>query len=152
MNSLRWIVLTAASTCLIGLSLSNAAAQNTPVGLWKNVDDRTGKPKALIRITENNGEFQGTIEKLLREAGQDANPICDKCADARKNQPILGMNIITGMKRDGDQYSGGQILDPDNGKVYKSKLTLSEDGKKLNVRGYIGVPMLGRTQTWLREQ
>jgi uncharacterized protein (DUF2147 family) len=127
------------------------AQQASPVGLWKNIDDQTGKPKALIRITENNGEIKGKIEKLFREAGEEAQPKCDKCADARKDQPVIGMTILTGMKQDGSEYNGGQILDPNNGKVYRSKMTLVEGGKKLNVRGYIGMPLLGRTQTWVRE-
>ncbi len=133
-------------------SLSVLAEELSPVGLWKNIDDQTGKPKALIRITESGGELKGTIEKLFLEPGRPANPKCDKCEDARKDQPIIGMSIISGMKKDGDEYAGGQILDPNNGKVYKSKMTLTEGGKKLNVRGYIGMPMLGRTQTWIREE
>jgi uncharacterized protein (DUF2147 family) len=125
---------------------------DTPVGLWKNIDDHSGKPKALIRITESNGELRGKIEKLLRDPSEDQNPKCVKCEGALKDQPILGMTITTDMKHDGDEYNGGQILDPDNGKVYKSKMSLADGGKKLNVRGYIGVPLLGRTQTWLREE
>jgi uncharacterized protein (DUF2147 family) len=124
----------------------------SPVGLWKNIDDVSGKPKALIRISESNGVLQGKIEKLFRPADQDQNPKCDKCTDARKDQPILGMVFMSGLKKDGDEYTGGEILDPDNGKVYKSKMELADGGKKLKVRGYIGVPMLGRSQTWLRQE
>lgn len=132
-----------ASTC--------ALADGSPVGLWKNIDDATGKPKALVRITESNGELSGKIEKLFRAPDQDQNPLCEKCEGDLKGQPIVGLTILSGLKKDGDQYSGGEILDPANGKVYKSKLTVQEDGKKLNVRGYVGMPMLGRTQTWVRE-
>ncbi|AMO93682.1 hypothetical protein CFter6_0964 [Collimonas fungivorans] len=140
-----------ASTALLAFG---AFAQDTSsaVGLWKNIDDHTGKPKALIRISEANGELHGKIEKLLRDPSQDQNPKCVKCQGELKDQPILGMTIINGMKKDGNEYNGGTILDPDNGKVYKSKMALIDDGKKLNVRGYIGVPMLGRTQTWVREE
>jgi uncharacterized protein (DUF2147 family) len=120
--------------------------------LWKTIDDETGKPKALVRIAESNGEFKGTIEKLFRPADQDQNPKCTKCEDARKDQPIIGMTILTGMRKEDDEYTGGRILDPNNGKVYKSKMSLADDGKKLKLRGYIGVPMLGRTQVWLREE
>jgi len=135
------------------LAASAAWAQNaSPVGLWKTIDDETGKPKSLVRITDNGGELRGKIEKLFRDAGEDQNPKCDKCEDARKDQPIVGMTIISGMKKDGDEYNGGQILDPANGKVYKSKMSLNDGGKKLDVRGYIGVPMLGRTQTWVRAE
>ncbi|MGO4379268.1 DUF2147 domain-containing protein [Pseudoduganella sp. RAF53_2] len=134
------------------LAAAPAFAQDTPVGLWKNIDDVSGKPKALIRITEDNGVLQGKIEKLFRTPEEDQNPVCDKCSDARKNQPILGMTMLTGLKKDGDEYNGGEILDPNNGKVYRSKLKVADGGKKLEVRGYIGVPLLGRSQTWVREQ
>ncbi len=128
------------------------AADASPVGLWKNVDDVSGKPKALIRITEEKGGLQGKLEKLFRTPEQDQNPRCDKCEGDRKNQLVLGMTIMTGLKLDGDAYTGGEILDPDNGKVYKSKMELIDGGKKLQVRGYIGVPMFGRSQTWLRQE
>jgi uncharacterized protein (DUF2147 family) len=135
------------------LSIAPAFADdNSPVGLWKNIDDVSGKPKALIRIAESNGVLQGKIEQLFRAPGEDQNPKCEKCDDARKNQPIVGMVIMNGLKKDGDEYAGGEILDPDNGKVYRSKMHLTDGGKKLSVRGYIGVPMLGRSQVWLRQE
>jgi uncharacterized protein (DUF2147 family) len=128
------------------------ADANSPVGLWKSIDDSSGKPTALIRITESGGELQGKIEKLFREPGEEQNPRCDACTDTRKGQPILGMTIVSGLRKHGDAYDGGEILDPKNGKVYKSKLTLADGGKKLDVRGYIGVPMFGRSQTWVRQE
>lgn len=141
---------------IAALAMSAAAGamaqQASPVGLWKNIDDETGKPKALIRITESNGELKGKIEKLFKNPNEDQNPKCDKCEGAQKDQPVLGMTILSGMKRDGDEFNGGNILDPNNGKVYRSKLSLADGGKKLNVRGYIGIPMLGRSQIWLREE
>lgn len=134
-------------------ALPAAWAQNvSPVGLWKTIDDATGKPKALVRITEDHGVLQGKIEKLFREPGEDQNPKCTECTDSRKDQPMIGMEILSGLKKDGDEYSGGHILDPKNGKVYKSKAELKDGGKKLSVRGYIGVPMLGRSQVWVREE
>jgi uncharacterized protein (DUF2147 family) len=145
---------------LINLSLIAAvlaaplawADDTSPVGLWKTIDDSSGKPTALIRITENGGELQGKIEKLFREPGEELNPKCVACTDARKNQPILGMTIVSELRKQGDEYDGGQILDPKNGKVYKSKVTLRDGGKKLDVRGYIGMPMFGRSQVWLRQE
>ena len=134
------------------LTMVDATAQTSPVGLWKSRDDATDKPTALIRITENHGQLVGRIEKLFEPPADNPNPRCTECTDARKNQPIIGMTIIDGMHVDGDGYGGGNILDPDNGKVYKSRMTLIDGGKKLQVRGYIGVPLLGRTQTWLREE
>ncbi|USX19994.1 DUF2147 domain-containing protein [Oxalobacteraceae bacterium OTU3REALA1] len=133
-------------------SLAPAFAADTPVGLWKNIDDETGKPKALIRITENAGAFQGQIEKLYREPNEDQNPKCDKCEGARKDQPIVGMVILSGLKKDGEEFNGGEIVDPKNGKVYKAKMHMTDAGKKLNVRGYIGMPMLGRSQVWVRQE
>ena len=144
-----------------GFALAAAAAfatapafadDGSPVGLWKNIDDVSGKPKALIRITEVNGSLQGQIEKLFRAPNEDQNPKCEKCEGARHDQPVIGLVIMTGLKKDGDEYNGGEILDPDNGKVYRSKMHLTDGGKKLSVRGYIGVPMLGRSQVWVREQ
>ena len=146
----RLVTLSLAASALVAAS---AMAQDaTPIGVWKTIDDETGKPKSLVRITESNGELRGKIEKLFREAGEDPNPKCEKCEGNLKDQPVIGMTIITGMKKDGSEYNGGHILDPNNGKVYKSKLTVVEGGKKLDVRGYIGVPMLGRTQTWIRQE
>lgn len=123
----------------------------SPVGVWKNIDDATGRPRALIRITETNGMLQGQIEKLFRLPEEDQTPHCDKCSGDKKDKPMLGMIILSGLKKDGYEYSGGEIVDPENGKTYRSKLTLIEDGKKLEVRGYIGMPMLGRSQIWLRQ-
>ena len=141
-------------TALAAIGLISLAplchAEDSPVGLWKNIDDHTGKAKALIRITEHNGVLQGKIEKLFLEPNVEQNPKCDKCEGADKDQPIIGMTILHGFTKDGDEYNGGKILDPGNGKVYKSKMKLS--GNKLDVRGYIGIPLLGRSQTWLREQ
>ncbi|MET3132331.1 uncharacterized protein (DUF2147 family) [Oxalobacteraceae bacterium GrIS 1.11] len=148
-------ILVKASLLALTLALSSVAAwadEATPVGLWKNIDDVSGKPKALIRITENGGVLQGKLEKLFRAPDQDQNPKCDKCEGVNKDQPILGLMFMWGLKKDGNEYNGGEILDPDNGKVYKSQMTMVENGKKLQVRGYIGMPMFGRTQTWLRQE
>ncbi|RFP10918.1 DUF2147 domain-containing protein [Duganella sp. BJB475] len=135
------------------LSIAPAFADDaSPIGLWKNIDDVSGKPKALIRITESNGALQGKIEQLFRAPNEDQNPKCEKCEGARKDQPVIGLVIMTGLKKDGDEYNGGEILDPDNGKVYRSKMHLTDSGKKLSVRGYIGVPMLGRSQVWVRQE
>ena len=130
-----------------------ALAQDTPAGTWKTIDDASGKARAMVRITESNGALSGKIEKLFHEPGEEQNPRCTACSDARKDQPIVGMTILSGLKHESNSmvWSGGEILDPDNGKIYKSKATLTDGGRKLDVRGYIGVPILGRTQTWIRE-
>lgn len=142
-----------AGVLAMAAALAPAVAQEaSPVGLWKNIDDVTGKPKALIRITESKGELNGQIEKLYLPPNLDQNPRCDKCEGDKKDQPVLGMVFMSGLKKKGNEYTDGQIIDPDNGKVYKSKMTLVEGGRKLNVRGYIGVPMFGRSQIWVRQE
>ncbi|MBK6865763.1 MAG: DUF2147 domain-containing protein [Ideonella sp.] len=136
----------------LGLLSTLAQAQATPAGLWKTIDDATKKEKSLVRITDNGGAFSGKIEKLLDPASKP-DAVCDKCSDDRKDKPILGMTIITGVRQSAnaaDIWDGGHILDPNDGKSYKVRLSPVDGGKKLDVRGYIGMPLLGRTQTWLR--
>jgi uncharacterized protein (DUF2147 family) len=124
------------------------AADPAPFGVWKTIDDKTGTPKALVRIFERNGELFGKVEASLE--GHKAK-ICDLCKDDRKNQPMIGMEIIRHMKKSGDEYIGGDILDPETGKVYRCKFRTEEGGKKLDVRGFLGISLLGRTQTWIRQ-
>ena len=141
------IALTAVALSMASLS---AFAQVSPVGLWKTIDDDTKKEKSLVRITENNGVHSGKIEKFL-DPDSKPDAVCDKCTDERKDKPILGMTILRNLKQStGDKtvYDGGDIVDPNNGKVYRSRLKPIEDGKKLEMRGYIG-PFY-RTQVWLR--
>ena len=132
-------------------AVGSVSAQGTPVGVWKTIDDKTKTEKAQIRITEAGGVYSAKIEKLL---AADAKPdsVCDKCSDDRKDKPIVGMEIMRGVKRsDSDNtWDGGTILDAAEGKVYKVRLQTADGGKKLEVRGYIGMPMMGRTQTWIR--
>lgn len=125
-----------------------ATAQPSPTGLWKTVDDKTGQPKSLVRIYEQNGKLFGKVEKTLRP---DAKKTCDKCPDERKNQPMVGLVVIRNLEKHGDEYSGGDIVDPDNGKLYKCKIAVEQGGKKLNVRGFIGFSLIGRSQSWTRE-
>lgn len=124
------------------------AADPDPFGRWKTIDDTTGQPKALVRIFERDGELFGKIEAGV---GEHKREICDLCSDDRKNQPLVGMEIIRHMKKSGNEYVGGEILDPDTGKVYRCRLRVDDGGKKLIVRGYLGFSLLGRTQTWIRQ-
>ena len=126
-------------------------AQATPVGVWRTISDTDGKPRGIIEITEVNGELVGTVKSSLVE-GNRPDEVCDKCTDDRRGQPLIGMQILRGLKVDGDEWTGGRILDPDNGKVYKAKVKLIEGGKKLVLRGYIGFSLLGRSQTWVRAE
>lgn len=127
-----------------------AFAQSTPVGLWKTIDDDGKTAKSQVRISEQGGTLVGSIDKLLDpNAAPDAK--CDKCTDDRKDKPVLGLQIIRGVKADGDGVWGqGEILDPNNGKTYRTRLKPVDGGKKLEVRGYVGAPLFGRTQTWIR--
>ncbi len=139
---------------LIAALMSSAtyADDASPVGLWKNIDDVSGKPRALIRITESDGILQGSIEKVFPGPNEDQNPKCEKCEGENKDAPVIGLVILTGLVKDGDEYADGQILDPDSGNVYSSNVRLIDSGKKLSVRGYIGMPILGRSQTWVRQE
>lgn len=123
---------------------------NSPVGAWRTIDDKTGTTRSIVQIYEQEGELFARVERDL--AAPDSNRICTKCKDDRKDQPLVGLVFMRHMKSDDDQYTGGDILDPDNGAVYKCKLRLEDGGRKLKVRGFIGFSLFGRTQTWVREQ
>ena len=128
-----------------------AMAQSTPAGLWKTIDDDGKTEKSLVRITNTGGVYTGKVEKVFDPAKQDAK--CEKCEGARANQPVIGMTIIEGVKQDEEEsnvFNGGQILDPNNGKTYKVRLTPLDGGKKLEVRGFIG-PFY-RNQIWVRAE
>jgi uncharacterized protein (DUF2147 family) len=126
------------------------AADLTPVGTWTTIDDATGKPKSIVQITETGGKLDGKVLEVL-QSEQGPHPICKECEGERKDKPIEGMTIIWGVEKDGDVWSGGKILDPKNGKTYKVKLTLTDNGQKLDVHGYIGFALLGRSQVWERK-
>ena len=128
---------------------ASMALANSPVGQWHTLDDKTGEVKSVVLIFEQQGVVRGRVEKVLRK---DADPAakCDKCSDDRKNQPVVGMEIIRGAKKAGGKnvWEDGEILDPENGKTYALRLTPIENGAKLEVRGSIGP--FGRIQTWVR--
>ena len=147
MTATRWLGL---ATLTVLFTTSALAQEASPVGRWTTIDDETKKPRSVIAIYEENGKLFGKIEKLFREPNEEQNPVCDKCEGALKNQPILGMVILRGLKKDDDEWTGGTILDPGNGKTYKCKVAVQDSGKKLKVRGYIGMSLLGRTQHWVR--
>jgi uncharacterized protein (DUF2147 family) len=143
-----------ALTLSLGLLSLVAHAQMSPVGLWRSIDDETKQAKAEIRISQNAaGDLSGVVEKGLQN-NPNTDPNCNLCTDDRKGKPKIGLEIIRGGQQgDGKAvWEGGKILDPENGKNYSLRLTPIEGGKKLEVRGYIGAPMLGRTQTWIRVQ
>ncbi len=144
------MIKTVVSTLALSLASLSAFAQMSPVGLWKTIDDDSGKEKSLVRIKETNGVFSGAIEKLLDPTTKQ-DEVCDKCTDDRKDKPVLGMTILRGLKQNADDkavFDGGTIVDPNNGKLYRTRLKPVDDGKKLEMRGYIG-PFY-RTQVWIR--
>jgi uncharacterized protein (DUF2147 family) len=147
----------AIATSLLLSAGSVFAANDTPVGKWKQIDDVSGKAKSIIEITESNGQFEGKVLQVINLtpdeiAKQGEHPVCAKCDGERKDKPVEGMTIMWGVTKDDDVWDGGKIIDPKSGKVYKVKLTLSDGGSKLDVHGYIGFSLLGRSQTWQRQE
>ena len=135
--------------CFSALALRAADSASTPAGRWRTFDDKiAGKAKAIIVLYEEKGLLFGRVETLV---DPDAVKICDKCSDERKGRPVTGMVVVRRMKKDGDEYTGGDILDPKNGSVYRCKMRLVDQGRKLTVRGYLGFSLFGRSQTWTRD-
>jgi uncharacterized protein (DUF2147 family) len=128
---------------------SHAADLQSPIGLWKTIDDKSGKPRALVRIYMQDGKYFGKIEQSFTPGAESR--VCSECTDERKNQPIIGLLIIRNVTLKDGEYGGGDILDPDNGSVYRCKFHLEDAGTILVVRGFIGFSLLGRSQTWHRE-
>lgn len=120
----------------------------SPAGRWRTFDDKTGKERGLMVIEEHGGELTGRIGGILDPV--EAARMCEKCTDARRGQPVLGMTVMTGMRQDGNKWDGGEILDPETGSTYHCTIRVEDGGAKLNVRGYIGLPLFGRSQTWVR--
>jgi uncharacterized protein (DUF2147 family) len=139
---------------LLVSSVHSVIADQSPLGLWQAVDDDTKQPSGWFLVSQQNGVYTGKIAKMFLKPGEnpnDLNDVCDQCKDDRHNHPWLGLELIRGMQPEGDdKYSGGTILDPRDGKIYKATLKVSPDGQTLIVRGYLGVELLGRNQYWTR--
>ena len=133
---------------LLFVILSFTVSSQSITGQWKTIDDESGKPRSIVEIFEKDGLFFGKIVKLFREPGEDPDPICDECEDYRKDQKVIGMEIISEMKFDqkDNEYNKGEIMDPENGSIYDCKLWVDDEGN-LKVRGYL--LFFYRTQTWL---
>ncbi len=138
---------------LVALMALPALAQMSPLGLWKTIDDKDGSAKSEIRIIQTSGVFTGKVEKILDPKAKPGE-LCVECTDDRKGQPMLGLEIIRGVRQVEGQtvWEGGTIVEPSTGKIYKMKMTPIEGGAKLEIRGFIGFSLLGRTQTWIRVQ
>jgi uncharacterized protein (DUF2147 family) len=127
------------------------SADQTPVGLWQGVDEDTKQPTGWFLVSDHDGVYDGIIAKMFLKPGEDPNALCTACKDDRLNHPWLGLEIIRGMKPEGDdKFGGGTILDPRDGKTYKAMLTVTPDGQTLVVRGYVGISLLGKNQYWTR--
>jgi uncharacterized protein (DUF2147 family) len=125
----------------------------SPLGLWQAVDQDSKQPTGWFLISDHDGVYDGIIARMFLQPGQDPNKLCDQCKDDRHNHPWLGLQIIRGMQPDSynkDRYTGGTILDPRDGKVYKAEMTVEDGGQTLVVRGYIGIALLGKNQYWTR--
>ena len=134
---------------VLALFLSMSSFAQTCVGKWITIDDETNKKKSIVELYKVDGKLYGKIIYLFPREGREDNPKCKKCTDDRKDQPLVGLQIVRSLKWDGEEWEGGTIVDPENGKVYTVKMWLEEgNANLLNVRGYVG-PIF-RTQKWVR--
>ena len=142
------------ASALVLSSFSSMIWANDITGLWKNIDDKTGSSKAVLEIRqESNDSYTAKIIKVTPRPGYTPKETCVSCPAPYTNKPILGLDVLTGLKADGDNnYAGGKILDPLSGKIYSTKAKLSPNGKRITLRGYVGVSALGRSQTWIRHE
>ncbi|MEX1827741.1 DUF2147 domain-containing protein [Luteibacter sp. CQ10] len=148
---MKTLIRTTLALALVAGALPALASTDSPVGKWKTIDDSTHEVKSIVEITDNGGVLEGKVLQVLKSE-HGPHPTCDKCEGERKGKPIEGMTIMWGLKKDGDEWSGGQILDPAKGKIYKVTLKLEDGGKKLDVHGYIGFSLIGRSQEWVRAE
>jgi len=150
----KFIVLLLALLPLLAFAQnpSGQDTRNTPVGKWRTIDDKTGKVKSIVEIYQTtNGTLAGKVLQVL-DSEKGPHPLCDACKGENHNKPIEGMVIAWGLQHEGNTWDDGKIMDPKNGKVYSAKMTPIDGGRKLEVRGYMGFSLLGRSQTWIREE
>lgn len=144
----RTSLLAIATVCLGACPNVAQAEPSSPAGYWMTIDDETNQPKSVVHLEVRNGVLYGRIVKLLNPSKKD--PKCEECSGDKQNKPVEGLEILWGLKPDGDEWNGGYILDPKSGKEYRCSVEVTDGGNALKVRGYIGISLLGRTQQWRR--
>jgi len=149
MKTLALVTFSLLSSMLL-LSTNAHAEAATPIGTWATVSDSTGKVASTVRLWLEDGKLVGRIASLVREEGEDPNPLCEECPGDQKDQPVIGLEILSGLIQDGSEWNGGLILDPENGKHYRCIIRVADDNQTMEVRGFIGFALFGRSQTWHR--
>ena len=150
MRGLLQKLILVSTVVLMAAGLPVRAAEPSAVGLWEHTDENTGKAGSWFKIIEKNGVYEGGMVKIFFKPGDDENWVCSKCEGAEKGAPVLGLALIKGMRRNGLAYENGTIMDPRDGTVYRALMNLSPDGKSLEVRGYLGFAVFGKSQVWTR--
>ncbi len=151
MDCTKWIIILLLAMVSIPAAFAVGMHHDSPIGYWKAIDDATGQPNRIVQIWKTEDQIlMGKVVKIFSNTNSEKSKFCTACTGNKHNQPLVGMVVMSGLKMHKNQWKMGQILDTDNGKIYHCALKLTEKGNKLNVKGYLGLPWFGRSQTWER--